>query len=139
MAERRLIRGTRPELRNQRSGLAEAAVEYVAMTRRISLEHARGWIAALPPGLAAVADEETEAGLFLSVRPAKAGAMAVAVGFGQPETVALYWGTGFRVEELTKDPDWLVRVLQAVRSGRVAEEVWTVWGRVASIVSVIED
>jgi hypothetical protein len=115
-------------------------VEDVDVTGRITLERAaRGWIAALPPGVAAVEEQETEAGLFLALKPAKAGAMHVAVGFGQPETVGLYWGTDFRVEELTSDPDLLVRVLQAVRNGRVSKEVWTVWGRVASILSVIED
>jgi hypothetical protein len=99
---------------------------------------AREWIATLPAGVATTEEQKIDAGVILTVRPKKVGAMHVAVGFGSMESVDLYWGTDFRVEDFTADGAWLIRVLESIRNGKVVEEVWTVWGKVASVVSVIE-
>ena len=99
---------------------------------------AREWIASLPARVATTQEQKIEAGVVLAIRPQKVGAMDVALGFGSVDSVDLYWGNDFRIEDFTADGALLVRVLDAIRKGRVVEEVWTVWGRTASVFSAIE-
>jgi len=114
------------------------ALEPVAATVKEVERAVREWIAALPPGVAATDEKKVGEGAMLHVRPLKAGAMDVAVGFASPDAVELYWGNGFRAENVEPDLERCVGVLRAIRQGRVREEEWTVGSVTASIVSLIE-
>jgi hypothetical protein len=64
--------------------------------------------------------------------------MDIMVAFSGDDAIDLYWGKGFRAEQIDADADFLLRFCDAVRRGRVREERWTLWGKTLQVASLID-
>jgi hypothetical protein len=93
-------------------------------TRNEAIAAVKEVLAALPPGIAQLAEEEDEYEHRLEVRPSSRSHCWFQLTFGNYDTYGLAFGHGLRFEDLQISEYSPTLVVQAIVDGNVKETVW---------------
>lgn len=93
----------------------------------------RAWAAELPPGSARCSERSTRDEYVFRFEPPTEGAAVLEIRIGGYGGYGLYFGRVFAIEEVRWPERELLDVLDAVRAGKLREEVWEWRARVRGL------
>lgn len=97
----------------------------------------REWTSELPDGIAETTEESLSAEQVVRITPVNTLASYVEFRIGDYGTFGLYLGTSMAFEDLPLSRNYLVEICDAVRAGRIEEQLLTIGRRVVRAKGVL--
>jgi len=96
----------------------------------------RSWVESLPAGAAQLIEEQVPYEYVVRIVPRNTRSLGVQFRIGDNGTFGLYV-SAIRIEDLPLSAQYLVEICEAVKQGRVEEEIWVRRGQVAKSKTVL--